>query len=57
MLVSNRDDSNRDDKTYVNYHLICCPEEKTLNSLHNNIEAHHTYLVFGFLFVCSINIL
>ena len=56
IVVSNRDDSNKDDKKYVNSHLICCLEEKkTLNSLHNkNIEAHHTYLFFGFLFVCSI---
>ena len=56
-LVNDRDGSNRDDKKYVNSHLICCLEERTLNSLHNNIETHHTYLVFGFLFVCSTYIL
>ena len=49
--MSNRDDSNIDDKKYVNSHFICSLEETTLNSLHNDIETHHTYLVFGF-FIC-----
>ena len=54
LSVSNRDDSNRDDKKHVNSHLICYLEEKkTLNSLHNSIEAHHTYLVFGFYFFAA----
>ena len=50
-MVSNRDDSNRDDKKYVNSHLIRCLEETTLISLHDNIETHHTYLVF-WIFIC-----
>ena len=36
------DDSNKDDKKYAKSHLLCFLEMFTQ---HNNIEAHHTYLV------------
>ena len=46
--MSNRDDSNSDDKKYANSHLLCFLEANTFKCLLNNIEAHHTYIVFGF---------
>ena len=46
LLVSNRDDNNSDDKKYANSHLLCFLEANTFKCLPNNIEAHHTYIVF-----------
>ena len=48
VLVSYRDDSNRDDKKYANSHLLCFLEAKTFKCLPNIIESHHTYMAFGF---------
>ena len=53
--MSNRDDINMNDKKYENPNLLCCLDPFFFN-LHNNIKAHQTYLVFGFLFVCSVYI-
>ena len=55
LLVSNMDDSKMDDKKYVNSHLFFFPEAKTFKCLPNSIEAQHTYIVFGFLFIYIIH--
>ena len=35
-------------KKYANSHLFRFLEAKTFKYIHNNIEAHRPYLVFGF---------
>ena len=51
------DDSNRNGIKYANVLILTLLSGSKKKCLHNSIEVHHSYLVFGFLFICRIYIL
>ena len=53
LLVSNRDDSYRDDKKYANSQLLCFSGSKNLKMFYHNFDANYTFSVLGLILTAA----